>query len=46
MIIYLVERERKRMSTGRGLGREGEGEAGSPLHREADSGLNPWTLRS
>ena len=30
-------------STGRGRGAEGEGEAGSPLSREPDVGLDPRT---
>jgi len=40
--FYLLERERERART---EGRA-EGEAGSPLSREPDVGLDPRTLRS
>ena len=42
--IYLFDRERSQV--GREAGREREREAGSPLSREPDVGLNPRTLRS
>ena len=41
--IYVYDRERA--LTSRGLA-EGEGEAGSPLSREPDVGLDPRTLGS
>ena len=40
--IYLTERDHKQAERQA----EGEGEAGSPLSREPDSGLDPRTLRS
>ena len=43
-LIYLRERERARAQAG---GRaEAEGEAGSPVSREPNAGLDPSTLRS
>ena len=39
--IYFFDRESEKAQTG-----EGEGEAGSPLSREADAGLDHRTLRS
>ena len=44
LFIYLTERERSQV--GRETGREREEEAGSPLSREPDMGLNPRTLGS
>ena len=49
--IYLFEieqkrGEREREHDGGCKGREGEGEAGSPLNREPDAGLNTRTLGS
>ena len=41
-LIYLTEREKERAQAGR----EGEGEADSPLSREPDLGLDPRTLES
>ena len=43
--IYLFDRERERSQVGREAGREREEEAGSPLSREPNAGLNPRTLR-
>ena len=40
LFIYLSERERKYKQA------EAEGEAGSPLSKEPDVGLDPRTLRS
>ena len=40
--LFDGEKEQKRESTSRGT-TEGEGEAGSPLSREPDVGLNPRT---
>lgn len=41
--IYLLDRERSQ--AGREVGRE-RGEAGSPLSRKTEAGLDPRTLRS
>ena len=43
--IYLFESERAHEHRGGAEG-EGEGEAGSPLSREPDAGLDPRTLGS
>ena len=42
--FYLFERERESRQAGEAA--EGEGEAGSPLSREPDVGLDPTTLGS
>ena len=42
LFIYLTEKEREQS----GGGAEAEGEAGSPLSREPNTGLHPRTLRS
>ena len=42
--IYLFDREKPQVD--REAGREREREAGSPLSREPDAGLDPRTLRS
>ena len=42
--IYLFDRESERAQAGREA--VGEGEAGPPLSREPDAGLNPRTLGS
>jgi len=44
LLIYLTERDTAR--EGIQAGGVGEGEAGFPLSREADVGLNPRTLGS
>ena len=41
LLIYLTKREGAQA----GEGAKGEGEAGSPLSRESDVGLDPRTLR-
>ena len=42
--IYVFERKRELMRAGAGI--EAEEEAGSPLRREPDAGLDPRTLGS
>ena len=42
--IYLFERERQPVREGTQAGGVGEEEAGFPLSREPDAGLNPRTL--
>jgi len=46
LFIYLTERERGREYKQGEWQTEGEGEAGSPLSRGPDSGLDPGTLGS
>ena len=41
--IYLFDRERDTAREGTQAGQVGEGEAGSPLSREPDAGLDPKT---
>ena len=43
--IYLAEREREREHKQREQQAEGDGEAGSPMSREPDVGLDPSTPR-
>ena len=42
MYLFDTERDTERAQAG---GAEGEGEAGSPLSREPNAGLDPGTLR-